>query len=266
MNTNPARYMIASSDQGWIIDVPIGSLQTSLGALVLFIVLATAALQRLTSPRECALLLSMSIGAGIVGAWGFDGLATGRWRPPGLSLAGAILAGSVTLWLAAGRRLPNRRWEILAALAPSAAFAAGVARLGCLGAACDYGRMPSWDLPWRVRHAFDTNAAGWLRSVGDMHPWQTYSPGVHPFALYDALGLWVTAGLALALRRRWSARALALFVATGAALSRATAEAFRGNAPTVIVGSTELPWMAVLPACLALVLALALSRALRRPT
>jgi hypothetical protein len=150
------------------------------------------------------------------------------WRPAllataafagGLSLGTAMLpsvlgsmAGGIALWLLAQRLLGLRR-PPLAELALGLAAVVAIGRWGCLLNDCCFGKTT--DLPWAVRYG--AGSATWIlhRALGGIAPDAALSLPVHPYPLYESLGLFCWLPLALWLRRRLRSEA-ALLLFTGA--------------------------------------------------
>lgn len=136
----------------------------------------------------------------------------------GMSLGAALLpsvlgaaAGGIGLWLLAQRLLGLRR-------APYASLALGlvgvvaVGRWGCLLNGCCFGRPTQ--LPWGIEYG--AGSATWLlhRALGLIAPHAPAALPVHPYPLYESLGLLLWLGVALRLRRRLRSEvALLLFSA-----------------------------------------------------
>jgi hypothetical protein len=149
------------------------------------------------------------------------------WRPAllataalaaGLSLGATLLpsvlgalAGGIAVWLLAQRVLGLRR-PPLVALALGTAATIAVGRWGCLLNDCCFGRPTA--LPWAIQYG--QGSATWLlhRSLGWIAPNAAHALAVHPYPLYESLGLllWLPIGLLLARRLR-SEGALLAFTA-----------------------------------------------------
>lgn len=106
-------------------------------------------------------------------------------------------------------------WTVADILAPSIALGNVFGRIGCLLNGCCFGR--ACELPWAIRYPATHESAGLA---------------VHPTPLYDALlNLALYAGLAWLFRRRqFNGQVFAAFL-LGYALTRSTAEVFRGDYP-----------------------------------
>lgn len=136
----------------------------------------------------------------------------------GLSLGTAVLpsvlgavAGAIAAWLGAQRLLGLRRVPFATlALGVSAMIAVG--RWGCLLNDCCFGR-PS-NLPWAIHYG--TGSATWSlhRALGWIPADTSLALGVHPYPLYESMGLllWLPFGFWL-LRRLRSEAALLAFTA-----------------------------------------------------
>ena len=142
----------------------------------------------------------------------------------GLSIGAAMLpsvlgamGGGIAMWLLAQRLLGLRR-------APFAALALGlvgliaIGRWGCLLNDCCFGRVT--DLPWAAHYG--QGSATWLlhRALGWISDSAPMALGVHPYPIYEALGLalWFPAGLVLYRRLRSEAALLAFTAAYDLAL------------------------------------------------
>ena len=136
----------------------------------------------------------------------------------GLSLGTAILpsvvgavAGGIAAWILAQRLLGLRRapW---AALALGLATVLAVGRWGCLLNDCCFGRTT--ELPWAIHYG--QGSATWIlhRALGWIAPDAPAALGVHPYPLYESVGLLLWLPVALWLSRRLrSEGALLLFTA-----------------------------------------------------
>ncbi len=124
------------------------------------------------------------------------GLSLGTWLLP--SVLGA-LAGGMLLWFAAQRLLALRD-PPLTALAIGVTALIAIGRVGCLLTGCCFGRPT--DLPWGVHYGAGSFALALHRALGDVAPDALQSLAVHPYPLYESLGLGVWLLLLLALARR----------------------------------------------------------------
>jgi prolipoprotein diacylglyceryltransferase len=124
------------------------------------------------------------------------------------SVLGAV-AGGILVWLVAQKVLGLRR-PPLASLALGLTAVVAVGRWGCLLNDCCFGRPT--DLPWGVRYASGSATFILQRALGLLGPDATASLPVHPYPLYESLGLLLWLPIALGLRRRLrSEAALLLF-------------------------------------------------------
>ena len=137
--------------------------------------------------------------------WRATALATAAFAA-GLSLGTAMLpsvlgaaVGGIGLWLVAQRLMALRR-PPLAMLAVGLAGLVAIGRWGCLLNGCCFG-IPS-ELPWAIHYA--AGSAPWLAHLGFgfLPPSATESLAVHPYPLYESVGLLVWIPIALHLARR----------------------------------------------------------------
>ena len=195
----------------------------------------------------------------------------------GLSLGAALLpsvlgaaAGGIAMWLLAQRALGLRR-PPYAALALSLLAVIAVGRWGCLLNDCCFGRVTS--LPWAIHYC--SGSATWLlhRALGWIAPHASASLGVHPYPVYESVGLllWLPMGLVLARRLRCEAALLALTAAWDLAL-RGCIDGTRAmiNVWWALLGSwlglNLFQWALLVAALLSLVLGLGLEWRARRHT
>ncbi len=133
----------------------------------------------------------------------------------GASLYGALLGGSLVLWLAA-RRQRLAPWALLDAAAPAALAGVALGRIGCLLVGAAWG-VPT-DAPWGVIY--------W--NPGDVLPPNLLSLPLHPYPLYEfAAVLAVLGGLWLLRRRLTFTGSTFLVAATGYAIIRLGLAGFR---------------------------------------
>jgi hypothetical protein len=134
------------------------------------------------------------------------GLSLGAMVLP--SVLGAM-AGGTALWLVAQRALGLRRvpW---ATLAIGLITVVAVGRLGCLLNDCCFGRTT--DLPWAIHYG--AGSATWIlhRTLGWLAPDAPVSLPVHPYPLYESVGLLLWLPVALVLRRRLRSEAALLLL------------------------------------------------------
>lgn len=137
--------------------------------------------------------------------WRASLLATGAFAV-GMSLGVAVLhsvlgalAGGLATWLVVQRVLGLSR-PPLATIALASAAVVAVGRVGCLLGGCCFGTIT--ELPWAVH--YDHESAAWLlhHAMGAVADDAPRSLGVHPYPLYESLGLGVWLALAVPLRRR----------------------------------------------------------------
>ncbi len=151
------------------------------------------------------------------------GLTAGTALLP--SVLGAI-GGGIVAWLVAQRLLGLRR-PPLAELALGLLVVVAVGRVGCLLNGCCFGTTT--DLPWGIRYGEGSGA--WLlhRALGWIGAGASCSRPVHPYPLYETLGLaaWLPAFFALRRRLRSEGALLALTAAWDLAL-RAGIDRTRG--------------------------------------
>lgn len=146
--------------------------------------------------------------------WRSSALATGAFVA-GLSVGTAFLpsvlgaaAGGIALWFLAQRVLRLGRPPI-AALALGVAGLIAIGRWGCLLNGCCFGTLT--DLPWAVHYDSTSSAYFLHQALGLLAPHATHALGVHPYPLYESLGLclWLPTGLLLARRLRSEGAVLA---------------------------------------------------------
>ncbi len=137
------------------------------------------------------------------------GLSLGAWLLP--SVLGA-LAGGLLLWFLAQRLLALHD-PPLTALAIGITALIAIGRVGCLLTGCCFGRPT--DLPWGVHYGPGSFALTLHRALRDVAPDALQSLAVHPYPLYESLGLAVWLLLLLAFARRFRAQS-AVLAATAA--------------------------------------------------
>jgi phosphatidylglycerol:prolipoprotein diacylglycerol transferase len=135
-------------------------------------------------------------------------------------LLGAIASGIFYTW-----RKDIPVWSFGDAMAPSIALGYVPGRLGCLMNGCCFGRPSA--LPWAVHFPADHD---------------THGVGVHPTQVYDSLlNLALYACLAWIYRRKqFDGQVFSLYL-LGYALTRSTAELFRGDYVVRYLGGTATP-------------------------
>lgn len=200
-------------------------------------------------------------------ALGLSGLAVGMTLGVAVlpsvlgALAGGLLGGALTLRLL-GAPLPGAVPTATALLG-----AVAVGRLGCLVNGCCFG-VPT-DLPWAVRQPAGAFAAELHAHLG-LVPAGGPSLPIHPWPLYEALGL---AGLLALLpwlsRRLRSGAAAALLAVAADLLLRAALDPLRGMVNTTwsvrpLGPLSAFQWAALAAAGGAAALAVALARRARR--
>lgn len=127
------------------------------------------------------------------------------------SVIGAI-AGGIVAWLAAQRVLGIRKLP-LTDLALGLLVVVAVGRVGCLVNGCCFGTVA--DVPWAVR--YDSSSAAWVlhEAMGWIGTDAGHTLPVHPYPLYESLGLvlWLPAFFLLRRRLRSEGALLALTAA-----------------------------------------------------
>jgi hypothetical protein len=134
------------------------------------------------------------------------GLSLGARLLP--SVLGAV-GGGIALWLLAQRVLGLRR-PPLATLALGLTAVVAVGRWGCLLNGCCFGRTT--DLPWGIQYG--AGSATWIlhRALGWIAADSGTSLAVHPYPLYESVGLLLWLAVALGLRRRLRSEAALLLL------------------------------------------------------
>lgn len=206
-------------------------------------------------PWRSALLASAAFAAGV--SCGFVWL-------PGV-VGGA--AGGFVAWLVAQRALGLRQPPLAAAALWFTALLA-FGRVGCLLRGCCFGTL--CDLPWAVHQA--SGAPAWVlhHALGLVGDHEALSRAIHPYPLYETLGLaaWLVAAVVLRRRLRSEGALLALTAAYDLAL-RAVIDGWRATlnvwwAPLRSVAGIDALRIALAAAALvALALGLALERRAR---
>lgn len=151
------------------------------------------------------------------------GLTAGTALLP--SVIGALVGG-IAAWLVALRVLGARRPPI-AELALGVLVVVAVGRLGCLVNGCCFG-TPT-DLPWSIRYASGSGAWTLHHALGWIDAEASLSRPVHPYPIYETMGLavWIPAFLILRRRLRSDGAIAALTAAWDLGL-RAWIDGYRG--------------------------------------
>jgi hypothetical protein len=169
-------------------------------------------------PFAALMVILYRAGRGRGWPWRSSVLATAALAS-GLSLGARLLpsvlgamAGGIVLWLVAQKALGLRRvpW---ATLAIGLVVVVAIGRLGCLLNGCCFGRTT--DLPWAIHYG--AGSAIWIlhRALGWLAPGALASLPVHPYPLYETVGLALWLPVALALRRRLRSEAALLLLTAG---------------------------------------------------
>lgn len=152
-----------------------------------------------------------------------------RWRP-GMSFHGAMFGSIIATWLVV-RRTDVALSVVFDALAPGAALAHSIGRIGCFLNGCCYGVPTS--LPWGVRFY---NCA----ICPDDLP-------RHPTQLYEALGLILL--FSWLIRRRhhahYNGEQFAIWIG-GYAILRFLVDFFRAAMRTTLLGLTHSQWLSMI--------------------
>jgi len=210
------------------------------GAVALFAMLSLARRHRLDAGAVASIVLwcyVAAVAAGIMVPAVIDAVeqlhTTGRVRPRWAGMTsfwGYLAGGWVVVAMCRSRDLPLGWFAELATVPLGLALM--VARLGCLLAGCDYGKVSS--LPWAIR--FPAHSPAWqdhLRA-GLVPASRAASLAVHPTQLYEAgLGLAIAVMAPMVARRREAHRGDGggfLIAAATYAVGRFAIEGARGDA------------------------------------
>lgn len=193
---------------------------------------------------------AMAVLVGLMGAWATDGLVRGDFWSTGFSSAGAVLVAALAL-AAAGLGSGGLLCRVADRLAAIGLVVLGMLRLGCVADGCDYGRVS--EQGWGVRYVGHDSLMRRLRESGNATDAAAISPILHPYPLYELLGLCVVAGLIVACRRRLPRPGDRAFVAlAGWAVVRLGTEPFRGN-----IDAGEVSTGTIVAVCVLLLVAMA---------
>ena len=224
--------------------VPGYAFMLVLGSLLGAIIIVDEARRAGFSRRDALTVLSIAYAAGLAGAGLvplLQGVAVWLERghfaaPTGMAAYGGLIGG-VTGGSIALVRMRLDVWRFLDASAPGVGLGYFFARLGCLSAGCDFGKVTTS----RIGIVFPPGSFAFRDHVasGLVSPEAAGSLPVHPTQLYAALSGVLLYAMARALPNQGDGRRF-VAVVLGYALMRSFIELFRGDASRGHVGPLSL--------------------------